>query len=192
MELAIELGSYHLARDPVSGEAYDGLALAYRYSGRLDDSIAAYRKFISLAPTSGWSRTALGMVLLQKGDASAALAEFEQEPVEVFRLSGLTMAYQALGRTAESDAAFEELKRKYPDTKPFQMAAVLTARGDFDGAFAILEHGEQAKDLDMGALPANPNFAALHDDPRWLPMLRRLGIAPEQLAAVEFDVKVPK
>ena len=29
----------------------------------------------------------------------------------------------------------------------------------------------------------------LHCDPRWLPFLRKLGLAPEQLAAIKFDVK---
>ena len=31
----------------------------------------------------------------------------------------------------------------------------------------------------------------LHD-PRWLPFLRQIGKAPEQLAAIKFDVTVPK
>jgi adenylate cyclase len=30
-----------------------------------------------------------------------------------------------------------------------------------------------------------------HADPRWLPFLRRVGKAPEQLAAITFDVKPP-
>ena len=37
-----------------------------------------------------------------------------------------------------------------------------------------------------------PLFAPLHDDPRWLPLLRRVGKAPEQLAVIEFDVALPK
>ena len=28
-------------------------------------------------------------------------------------------------------------------------------------------------------------------DPRWLPFLRKLGMAPEQLAAIKLDVTVP-
>ena len=31
----------------------------------------------------------------------------------------------------------------------------------------------------------------LHSDSRWLPFLRKIGMAPEQLAAIKFDVKVP-
>ena len=37
-----------------------------------------------------------------------------------------------------------------------------------------------------------PLFTNLHEDPRWLPFLRKLGMAPEQLAAINFDVTVPK
>ena len=80
---------------------------------------------LSIAPDAGWERTALGDVLLQKGDANAALAEYQKEPVEIFRLGGLSMAYRVLGRKAESDAAFAELTRKYPDTKLFSMASSL-------------------------------------------------------------------
>jgi hypothetical protein len=35
-------------------------------------------------------------------------------------------------------------------------------------------------------------FASVHADPRWLPFLRKVGRAPEQLAAIKFDVKVPE
>jgi hypothetical protein len=31
----------------------------------------------------------------------------------------------------------------------------------------------------------------LHDDPRWLALLRKLGKAPEQLAKIEFKVSLP-
>jgi hypothetical protein len=34
-------------------------------------------------------------------------------------------------------------------------------------------------------------FDTLHDDPRWVAFLRENGLAPEQLAAIKFDVKVP-
>jgi hypothetical protein len=30
-----------------------------------------------------------------------------------------------------------------------------------------------------------------HKDPHWLPFLRKIGRAPEQLAAIEFDVALP-
>ena len=35
-------------------------------------------------------------------------------------------------------------------------------------------------------------FDNIHDDPRWLPFLRKLGKAPEQLAKIEFKVTLPQ
>ena len=35
-------------------------------------------------------------------------------------------------------------------------------------------------------------FDKIHDDPRWLPFLRKIGKAPEQLAKIEFKVTLPQ
>lgn len=35
-------------------------------------------------------------------------------------------------------------------------------------------------------------FANLHGDPRWLPFLRKLGKAPEQLSAIRLTVELPQ
>jgi hypothetical protein len=34
-------------------------------------------------------------------------------------------------------------------------------------------------------------FDKIHADPRWLPFLRKVGKAPEQLAKIEFQVTLP-
>ena len=38
----------------------------------------------------------------------------------------------------------------------------------------------------------DPLFEKIHRDPRWLPFLRKLGKAPEQLAAIQLKVTLPK
>ena len=53
----------------------------------------------------------LGNALLLKGDAQGALAEIEQETSEVWKTIGLSMAYHALGRKADSDAAVAALSQ---------------------------------------------------------------------------------
>ena len=68
------------------------------------------------------------------------------------------------------------------------LANVLATRGDIDGAFEILEKAARDHDIDLGAVAVFPTLQVLHNDPRWLPLLRRLGLAPEQLAAIRFDI----
>jgi hypothetical protein len=59
-------------------------------------------------------------ILLEKGDRRAALAEMQQEPFELQRLVGLSMAYHALGQKAESDSALDDLIQKGEKTNALQ------------------------------------------------------------------------
>ena len=62
------------------------------------------------------------MALLLKGDPAGALAAMQNESSEPWRLIGLPMAWHALGKQAESDAALTELirmdEKSGPTTSP--------------------------------------------------------------------------
>ena len=191
LDQAISIGEYLVARDPVNADTHADLAHAYRYAGRLDDAIAVSRTVLSLRPGYLWKHRTLGEMLLQKGDPEAALAEMQQESGEPPRLAGLSMVYHALGRRAESDAALAEIIKKYEKASANSIAMVFAFRGEPDHAFEWLNKAVQYNDTDLGGAAVHPMFANIHDDPRWLPFLRRIGMAPEQLAAIKFDVKVP-
>src|SRR6185436_10743775 len=111
-----------------------------RLSGRYDEAIASLRTALSLNPgLGGGVRHELGNALLFKGDAAGALAEFEQDPLEPYRMIGLPMAYHALGRKADSDTALAALIAKYEKDGPYNIAYVYAFRGDVDPAFAWLD-----------------------------------------------------
>jgi tetratricopeptide (TPR) repeat protein len=188
---AIALGRYQLARDPANSDGHYDLGLAYRYAGRLDEAIASFRTVLSLVPANIGSHATISEMLLQKDDPKAALMEIEQEPDEQWRLPVLSMVYHALGRRSESDAALAEVMKKYERTGSLYIASVLALRGENDRAFAWLDKAIQHHDIGLGAVPVYPTLAGLHSDPRWLPLLRRLSMAPDQLAAIKFDVKAP-
>jgi len=40
--------------------------------------------------------------------------------------------------------------------------------------------------------PKEPMLRNIHDDPRWNELLSKLGKSPEQLAAIEFNPKLPE
>ena len=89
------------------------LGQAYMWAGRLDEAIASLRTAQRLSPGRIAGHYRIGTALLLNGEPEAALAEIEQETVEVWRLLGLAKAYHALGRVAESDEALEQLLAKY-------------------------------------------------------------------------------
>jgi len=192
LDQSLTLAEYATVRDPVSVEGRENLANAYFLAGRLDEAIKEFHTALTLSPQSDVLREELGEALLFKGDAKAALIEFLQEPIEVFRLGGLSMAYHALGRKEESDAALDELINKGESTMPYSIAYILAFRGEVDRAFEWLEKAVKYRDTSLGLIAAHQMLHALHSDPRWLPLLRRLGMAAEQLAAIKFDVKLPE
>jgi tetratricopeptide (TPR) repeat protein len=144
-----------------------------------------------LSPRSVWHGL-LGLALLSKGENEAALKAIQQEPNEVLRLSSLVMAYHALGQVVESDAALTELIGKHEQHVPFTIAAVLAYRGEADRAFAWLDKAVAYGDPDLSSIAMGNMFSNLYEDPRWLPFLESIGRSPAQLAAIEFEVKLPE
>ena len=189
---AIAINEYLVARDPVNVTTLQNLGSYYTNAGRFDEAIAQLRTTLSLAPRRGGAHFSVGMALLLKGQPEAALAEMQQETSEVSRMIGLAVAYHALGRTADSDAALAALKARYEKDWSYNIACVHAFRGDADQAFEWLDKAVEYGDAGLSEIVTNILFANFHSDPRWLPFLRKLGMAPEQLAAIKFDVKVPK
>ena len=133
----------------------------------------------------------LGTVLLLKGETAGALEEFQLEESSWIRI-GLPMAYHALNRQAESDTALAELIAKDASDSAYNIAYVFAFRGETDKAFEWLDKAEQQDDGGLSDIAVEPLFASLRSDPRWLPFLRKLGKAPEQLGRIEFRVTLPK
>ena len=128
-----------------------------------------------------------------KGDAAAALAEIEQETSELWKMIGLPMAYDALGRKADSDAALATLIATAEKDGPYNIAYVYAYRGEADKAFEWLDKAVEYGDTGLSEIVASKDqFAKINGDPRWLPFLRKVGKAPEQLAKIDFKVTFPQ
>ncbi len=190
LDRAIAVSEYMITLDPVNPEGYYALGLMNRYSGQLDTSIEALQTVLSLSPGRVTAHYAISEALLAKGDPEAALAAIEQED-SLWQEIGLPMVFHALGRVAESDAALAELIEKYEQDAAYNIAYILAFRGEVDSAFEWLDKAIQYNDTGLNDLPIELNFANLHNDPRWLPLLENLGQAPAQLDAIEFEVKLP-
>jgi TolB-like protein len=189
---SIAVQEYILARDPVSPLTRSALGWSYYYAGRPAESAEAARVTLKLSPGFLGASSALATRLLLSGDAQGALAEAGKEPSEMLRLVAQAMAYHSLARHADSDAALEQLVRKYEKWGSYSIADVYAYRGENDRAFDWLDKAVGYRDSGVPLATVDPLLAAIHDDPRWLPFLRRHGMAPEQLAAIKFEVKLPQ
>jgi len=192
LDMALALDEYVAARDPVDPTSYFNLAASYHSVGRMDDSIASLRKALVLSPDRIGAHFGIGVELMRKGDGAGALAEMEQEAEEGWRLIGLPMIYHVLRRKAESDATLAELISKYESDSAYNIAYVFAVRGEADQAFEWLDKAIASNDPGITEIAVEPLFASLHDDPRWMPFVRKVGRAPEQLAAIDFEVALPK
>jgi TolB-like protein/Tfp pilus assembly protein PilF len=192
LDETIAIEEYVTAHDPLNPFVRWNLSWNYLLAGRPDEAIATARTLQRLYPGRRYVQSLLGLALLHMGQKEAALQAIQQEPAEDSRLLSLVMAYHALDRAAESDAALTELIRKYEQEWPYYIATGLAYRGEVDRTFSWLNKAVQHKDTDLAVIAIGSWFTNLHDDPRWLPFLESIGKSPEQLAAIEFDVKLPE
>jgi serine/threonine-protein kinase len=167
LQKAIEL-------DPVSYNVYASIGGYYFYTGKLPEAETAYRKAIDLLPTGQNLHTSLGGVLLLRGEAAAALAEFQRDPDESNQRLGAAEAYFALGRRAEANAALLKMERLDATTQPMNIAEAHAYRGEIDQAFAWLDRAYQQRDPSLYGIKSDPLMKSLHGDPRWKAFLRKM------------------
>lgn len=191
MEIAIAIAQYQTTQDPVNAMAHFNLAAAYRNIGRLDEAIAELRTVLRLRPSYIYARTAIAEVLLWKYEPEAARKEVALEAHEYSRLYGQALVFYATKEEAEAERALGTLISKYSNTGATGIATVYAFRGEADRAFAWLEQAARAGDPWLGAIVYDPLLVSLHVDARWTSFLRAHGMAPEQLAAIKFDVSIP-
>ena len=104
---------------------------------------------------------------------------------EVYQFVIHALAYGDLGKTAESDAALTILSERYGKTSAFQVAEVHAWKGDNDTAFRWLDRAVNEGQPTNG-IRNDPFLSRFHNDPRWEPLLARVGLSDEQVAAILF------
>lgn len=179
--------------DPVSAGAHSNLGAALLYSGQAARAIEELDTALMLSPTRYQTHYLKGMALVLQNEPAQALAVFDKEPDDTFRFHGQAIANYELGNMDAYQEAFDRLVEREQDAYSSEIALVCAWVRDADCAFYWMEK-EWARDGSSGwaQFPSNPHLERIADDPRWLPFLRKVGIAPDQLAAIRFEVAAPE
>lgn len=192
LDKVVELSEYLVRRDPLDPWNHRSLAISYLMTGRNDDAIASSRAALRLSPEMTGGNAIIGYALFAKQDFQGALEAFKKEPDKAVSLTGQAIALRRLGRNSDSAVALEDLISDYRMTRPLAIASVYADRDQADEAFAWIDVAVKQNDPTLAMINRDPFLSRLHEDKRWLPMLRSLGKAPEQLAAIKFDLMVPR
>jgi adenylate cyclase len=174
--LALTLYQKAIELDPVNFNNYEAIGWYYMWTGRLLEAEAALRKAIDLLPTGPGVHAALGVALLLRGEAAAALAEFQRDPDESEQRPGTAMAYFALGRRAEANAKLSEMERLDATTNASSIAETYAYGGEIDQAFAWLDRSYQQRESNLWQTNRDPLMKSLHGDPRWKAFLRKMNL----------------
>ncbi len=188
---AVTLGEYVTARDPINPVNHLNLSGYYILSGRLDEAIASSRVALLLSPGIGGAQYRLGEALLRKNEPEAALTAFQQEEDDEWRVKGTALALHDLGRHADYEEAFAELRERWGERWPIEVAHVYAWTRDADEVFAWLEK-ELKVNGGLGGVMVDNFFTDLHNDQRWLPLLEKAGVSSSQLDAIKFKVTLPE
>jgi TolB-like protein/tetratricopeptide (TPR) repeat protein len=163
--------------DPLNGANYAMLDEANLAAGEFAAAELACRKAIELAPPTGFgARASLGIVLVARGMPEAALKVFEQLDNEDDREQGKALAYFALGRKADSDAALAVLTTRFAGTDSYAIAQVQAYRGLITEAYKWLDRAYQQHDSGLAFANTDWLLSKLRGDSRYREFLRKMNL----------------
>ncbi len=180
------------------------LALGYReIPGHYLCAARRYRQaagdmegLLRLEPRLYLARMALGHARAALGDTKAAEKAYRETLTAAGRhpypLTSLAVLLARTGRARRAARLLDELlhlaSSRY--VRPTYLAVVHAALGDHDSAFAALERAIAERDIHATSIVADPFADALREDPRFPPIVRRLGLEPRRLPGVGFSGSV--
>ncbi|MBV8397188.1 MAG: protein kinase [Acetobacteraceae bacterium] len=160
--------------DPLSSGAWDNLGLYAMSAGDHPGAEIALGRALEIEPTSVFVLTHVGMLRLLQKRGQEALDAFRKIDQEGLRLAGLAMAEHSLGQTQASRQALQTLIVKHGDEDAFQIAEAASWCGEKAEALDWLEHAYKQRDGGLSLIKFSPMLNALHGEPRFEELLRRL------------------
>ena len=172
----INLMRRDLERNPLATGTLSDLAWTQQYAGKLDESAATSRRLLELNPSYSTAQAQYALTLLLMGKTSDALAAAEKESDVALKLGTLAGIYWAMGRSAESNSALNNLEQGFANRNEYGIAAIHAYRGEADAAMTWLDRAYQQRKGVLQDVKADHFFRNLHGDPRFKAFLRKMNL----------------
>ena len=173
---ALRLSHRAVELDPLNADSWENLGEKEFFIGHLDEAAADVRKALELSPDVWPGPMLLSEIYVMQGRSQDALSEIEliRPDVAWARAFLYSIAYYALGREKESDAALSELIAKYHASAAYQIAGVYAFRNQPDEAFEWLDRAYAQRDDGLAETKVDPLLKSLHKDARYTAFLKKI------------------
>jgi len=172
---AAALGRRAAVLDPLNASAQRQVAWVELDAMDFSAAEASLVRSLELDPRLALTNFALGLLRLAQSRMDEALAAFQNEEMEDYRLVGVTLAQHLRGDPIASLAALKTLVERYSETSPCQVAAAYACRSEVGPAFGWLDRAFAKRDPRLVEIRHDATLRNLHHDPRWPVFLHRMG-----------------
>jgi serine/threonine-protein kinase len=182
LEESLQMISRAAELDPVSQAILKDKGLTLYYNRQYDEAIEMARKTLELDPNYAAAHRLLSLAYQGKGRFDESITENEKWG----RLTGnkvetaitLAQLYAVSGKTDEARKLIEDVKRNKLVAEQIHrgLALVHAALGEIDIAFDCLEESYEHHEESILSLKVDPKMDPLRSDPRFLVMLKKIGV----------------
>jgi TolB-like protein/DNA-binding winged helix-turn-helix (wHTH) protein/Tfp pilus assembly protein PilF len=181
-EESLNESELYLRLDPLSVAANNHLGYYYLATGQYDSAIDQEHKTLQIDPNYHDAILFLGEAYRHKGRPLEALVQYEKlrtlEGASPDWIKSLRAAYQTKGWKGywqkTLDRTLETSNREY--VSPYFIADDYALVGDKTQAFRYLDKAYEERAIWLTAIKTEHDFDALHSDPRYADLLRRMGL----------------
>jgi tetratricopeptide (TPR) repeat protein len=173
---ALRLNRRAVDLDPLNAGSWETLGETEFFMGQLNQASGDCKKALELNPDVYPGPLMLSQIYVMQGRPQDALPEIKRERYEPSRVFLYAIAYYALGRKKESDAALSELITKYHASNQYQIAKIYAFRNQSSAAFEWLDRAYVQRNPGLIETKVDPLLKSLHHDARYAALLKKLNL----------------
>jgi TolB-like protein/tetratricopeptide (TPR) repeat protein len=163
--------------DPLNARAFRAQGSVAYAARRYADALPPLKHALQLNPKIGFAHALTGNCLLGLGRTADALKEFQAEPEDQFRLTGLAITQNRLGNRAAAEKAYADLQAGVGDAAVYQQAEVLAQWGRRDESLRKLARAREVGDSGLTYAATDVMLDPLRRDPRFTQFLKGLNVS---------------